>query len=56
MNNKFKGMYIRKTGGSMALTKNEELTIIKGITISPDWGFAFSTIELQMFTKQFLEL
>lgn len=55
MNNKFHGVHIKKTGGQTALTQREELALIKGITSCADWGFLFPTIELQMFTKCFLE-
>lgn len=55
MNNKYHGNHVRKTGGQPSFTKKEELALIKGITTCADWGFPFTTIELQMFTKHFME-
>jgi hypothetical protein len=55
LNNIYLGKHIQRTGGQTASTEKEELALIKGITTCADWGFPFSTIELQMFKKHYLE-
>ena len=55
LHNKFHGKHIHKPGGQTVLSDKEEMYLIKAIIKCGDWGFPLSMLDIQMFTKSYLD-
>ncbi|KAJ8887924.1 hypothetical protein PR048_007408 [Dryococelus australis] len=45
----------KKIGGQTCLSSEEESTVINGVITCSDWGYPITVLDLQMFTKYYLD-
>ena len=55
LHSKFHGKHIHKPGGQTVLSDTEEKYLNKAIIKCGDWGFPLSMLDIQMFTKSYLD-